>query len=88
MSTSSSYKNLKPFKISDFELGRELGKGKFGRVKLARHKKTGMICSLKIISKDVIRQENLVDQVIKEIKIQSFLNHSHIIKLYSVFSDR
>lgn len=57
-------------------------------MKLARHKKTGMLFSLKIVNKDVIRQENLVDQVVKEIKIQSFLSHSHIIKLYSVFDDR
>ena len=26
--------------------------------------------------------------MVKEIKIQSFLSHSHIIKLYSVFDDR
>ena len=47
-----------------------------------------MIFSLKIIPKEIIKQENLVDQVVKEIKIQSFLNHSHIIKLYSVFDDK
>lgn len=57
-------------------------------MKLARHRKTGAIFSLKIISKNTIRQENLVEQVVKEVKIQSFLDHSHIIKLYSVFDDR
>ena len=36
MSTSASYKNIKQLKISDFEIGKDLGKGKFGRVKIAR----------------------------------------------------
>ena len=37
MSTSVSLKNLKQIGISDFELGKDLGKGKFGRVKIARY---------------------------------------------------
>lgn len=36
MSTSASFPTLKQVKISDFELGKDLGKGKFGRVKVAR----------------------------------------------------
>ena len=36
MSTSASYINVKQPKITDFELGRDLGKGKFGNVKFAR----------------------------------------------------
>ena len=65
VSTSSSCKSMRQLKISDFELGKELGKGKFGRVKLARHKKSGMIFSLKVIPKEVIIRENLIEQVVK-----------------------
>lgn len=36
MSTLASYKNMKVLKITDFELGKDLGKGKFGRVKVAK----------------------------------------------------
>lgn len=52
-------------KISDFELGKNLGKGKFGNVKMARHKKTGMIFSLKIINKQMVKQDKIIDQLIK-----------------------
>lgn len=35
----------------------------------------------------MVKQDNIIGQLIKETKIQSFLNHSHIVKLYSVFDD-
>lgn len=65
ISTSSSNKCIRTIKISDFELGKNLGKGKFGNVKMARHKKTGMIFSLKIINKLMVKQDKIIDQLIK-----------------------
>ena len=47
-------KNLNP---NLFELGRELGHGKWGRVYLARHRVTGYICALKVIDKRQITKE-------------------------------
>ena len=35
-----------PWKLEDFEIGRPLGKGKFGNVYLAREKKSGYIVAL------------------------------------------
>ena len=32
-------------------------------------------------------EHNIIGQFIKEIKIQALINHSHIIKLYSIFND-
>lgn len=66
---------------------KDLGKGKFGNVKMAMHKKTGMLFSIKVINKAMIKQDKIIDQLIKETKIQTFLSHSHIVKLYSVFAD-
>ena len=65
MSTSTSHKNTHQLKISDFEIGKLLGKGKFGKVMLAKHKKTGMLFSIKIINKNQIKSENIINQVIK-----------------------
>lgn len=42
-------------KITDFEFIKDVGKGKFGSVKLALHKKTGFIFSIKMIKKSVIK---------------------------------
>ena len=38
-------------RLEDFEVGRVLGTGSFGRVSVARHKATGAICAIKALSK-------------------------------------
>lgn len=38
-------------RLEDFEVGRVLGTGSFGRVSLARHRGTGMVCAIKALSK-------------------------------------
>jgi aurora kinase, other len=64
-----------------------LGEGKFGSVFLAREIWTGMIVGLKMIEKKRIIRDNFLVQFIRELKIQSFLDHSNIIKVYGYFSD-
>ena len=45
-----------------FEIGRPLGKGKFGRVYLARERKSGFICALKVLNKNEIMQGRVEKQ--------------------------
>jgi serine/threonine protein kinase len=45
-----------------FEIGRPLGKGKFGRVYLARERKSGFVCALKVLHKNEIVQGRLEKQ--------------------------
>ncbi len=71
-----------------FEIGRPLGKGKFGRVYLARDRSTGFICALKVLYKSELQQGTGVEkQVRREIEIQSNLRHPNILKLYGHFHD-
>jgi aurora kinase len=46
-----------------------------------------MIVGLKVIEKKRIIKDNFLVQFIREIKIQSFLDHPNIIKIYGFFSD-
>ena len=39
------------WKLEDFEVGKPLGRGKFGNVYMAREKSTGMVIALKVIFK-------------------------------------
>jgi aurora kinase len=66
-------------------LGKVLGSGAFGEVFPAKHKQTGWIFALKKIKKASVK--HMLDQFIQEIKIQLFLDHPNIVKLYSFFDD-
>lgn len=92
MSTNSSLKksllkNSEPdFSINDFEIGRKLGVGKSGEVFAAMHRKSRFLVALKKVRKDVVDPRTLT-QLIREIKIQGYLEHPNIVKLYNFFRD-
>ncbi|RZF34772.1 hypothetical protein LSTR_LSTR007824 [Laodelphax striatellus] len=77
----------KPFTLKDFEIGKPLGRGKFGRVYLAREKQTHTIFALKTIFKSELQKGNMEHQVIREVEIHSRLNHPNIISLFTYFAD-
>lgn len=62
--------------IDDFEIGRPLGKGKFGNVYLAREKKSQFIVALKILFKSQIEKEGVEHQLRREIEIQAHLKYA------------
>ena len=70
-----------------FEIGKPLGKGKFGRVYLARERTTGFVCALKVLHKNELTQGKVEKQVRREIEIQSNLRHPNILRLYGHFHD-
>jgi aurora kinase len=71
----------------DFEIGGTLGKGKFGRVYLARHLATNYICALKIISKAQCTNEEEERLIRRELEVHQNLTHENILKLLSWFHD-
>ncbi|KAL8179568.1 UNVERIFIED_CONTAM: hypothetical protein K2H54_068408 [Gekko kuhli] len=74
--------------ISDFEIGKPLGKGRFGAVYLARHKKTHFILALKVIFKSAMEKTQLEHQLRREIEILCHLRHPNILQMYNYFHDR
>ncbi|EFC43822.1 predicted protein [Naegleria gruberi] len=73
--------------INDFEIGKPLGTGKFGRVYLAREKKSKFIVALKLLDKKQLEKEKVAHQLRREIEIQSHLRHKNILRLYGYFYD-
>lgn len=57
----------------DFELGVALGKGKFGRVYIAREKQTHFMVAMKVMFKSELQKGRVERQVLREIEIQSRL---------------
>ncbi len=70
-----------------FEIGKPLGKGKFGRVYLAKEKSTGFICALKVLHKSELQTGKVEKLVRREIEIQSNLAHPNILRLFGYFHD-
>lgn len=76
------------FHLGMFEIGKPLGKGKFGRVYLVRERTSGFICALKVLYKSELQQGSGVEkQVRREIEIQSNLRHPNILRLFGHFHD-
>jgi aurora kinase len=70
-----------------FEIGRALGKGRFGRVYLARERSSGFVCALKVLHRHEILQAKAEKQVRREIEIQGNLQHPGVLGLYGHFHD-
>jgi aurora kinase len=77
----------KAFHLGMFEIGKALGKGKFGRVYLARERSQNFVCALKVLHKSELQQGKVEKQVRREIEIQSNLRHPNILRLYGHFHD-
>ncbi|KAK5642577.1 hypothetical protein RI129_008744 [Pyrocoelia pectoralis] len=73
--------------LADFDIGKPLGKGKFGNVFLAREKKSKFIVALKVLFKHMITSCNNEHQVRREVEIQSHLRHPNILRMYGYFHD-
>ncbi|XP_061832747.1 aurora kinase B isoform X2 [Nerophis lumbriciformis] len=85
---SSSSSGAKKFSIDDFDIGRPLGKGKFGNVYLARVKEMHAVVALKVLFKSEMEKESVEHQLRREIEIQARLNHPNILRFYNYFHDR
>jgi serine/threonine protein kinase len=83
----SLYFNPENWGIRDFQIGRPLGTGKFGRVYLARERTSKLVVVLKILSKKKLLRYKFETQTRREIEIHSNLTHPNIIKLYGYFWD-
>ena len=73
--------------LQDFDIGRQLGKGKFGSVYLARERKSLYVVALKILYKTEITRYQIVNQLKREVEIQSHLRHPNILQLHAYFYD-
>jgi len=74
--------------LADFDIGKPLGNGKFGKVYLAREKKTHFIVALKVLFKNQLSKAGVEHQLRREIEIQAHLRNDNILRLYGYFFDQ
>ena len=84
----SALKCLEPEpKITDFDIIKELGNGSFGRVFLARHKKTKVKYAIKAIDKQ--NKTNIEEKPYfrRELEVMYKIHHPNVVKLFGHFED-
>ncbi|KAL0092532.1 kinase-like domain-containing protein [Phycomyces blakesleeanus] len=85
-----STSNIKPTyhrrkSVGDYWLGKTLGKGSSGRVKLGIHKASGEKVAVKIVSKDYMASNPVLYHTIKrEIALMQLMQHPNIVQLLEV----
>ena len=72
-------------RIQNYLLGKTIGQGTFGKVKLALHLLTHQQVAIKILNKDTIKQFHDEERVQREIDILKQSSHPHLIQLFEVF---
>lgn len=70
--------------LRNYKLGKTLGHGSFGKVKIAEHLQTGHKVAIKILNRRRMRSPDMEEKVRREIKICRLFVHPHVIRLYEV----
>ena len=70
--------------IGDYTIGKTIGEGTFGKVKLGVHKMTSEKVAIKILEKKRIIDVADIERVSREIHILKLIRHPNIIQLYEV----
>ena len=70
-----------------YQINKTLGKGKFGLVKSATHKKTGKTVAVKVMAKKDMSVQD-VELQRREIEILKMCQHPHIIRLLDIFENQ
>lgn len=70
--------------IGNYIIGKTIGEGAFGKVKLGTHTLTAEKVAIKILEKDRIRDYTELESVSRELHILRSVNHPHVVQLYEV----
>ncbi|KAI8543303.1 hypothetical protein RHMOL_Rhmol08G0206100 [Rhododendron molle] len=70
--------------LRNYRMGKTLGHGSFGKVKIAEHLPTGYKVAIKILNRRKMKSPDMEEKVRREIKICRLFVHPHIIRLYEV----
>eukprot|EP00002_Diphylleia_rotans_P000545 TRINITY_DN10287_c0_g1_i1.p1 TRINITY_DN10287_c0_g1~~TRINITY_DN10287_c0_g1_i1.p1 ORF type:complete len:499 (+),score=112.01 TRINITY_DN10287_c0_g1_i1:118-1614(+) len=71
-------------KIGQYRIGKTLGMGSFGKVKLAVHEVTNQKVAIKILNRKKVKNLEMNEKIRREVQILTNFAHPHIIRLYEV----
>ncbi|XP_019155528.1 PREDICTED: CBL-interacting serine/threonine-protein kinase 3-like [Ipomoea nil] len=75
-------------RVGKYEVERTIGKGSFAKVKLARNSETGEHVALKILDKNKVLKDKMVEQTKREIATMKLIRHPNVVCLYEVMGSK
>ncbi|XP_068304585.1 CBL-interacting serine/threonine-protein kinase 5-like [Pyrus communis] len=83
-----SPKSQRNILFDKYEMGRLLGQGTFAKVYHGKNLATKENVAIKVINKDHIKKEGLMEQIKREIYIMHLVRHPHIVQLKEVMATK
>ena len=74
-------------KLDDFKIKKMIGKGTFGKVFLVEQEKTGKLFAMKCIRKDIILENEQMDNIQLEKDILYTIDHPFLVNMEFVFQN-
>ncbi|GMI81516.1 CBL-interacting protein kinase 25, SNF1-RELATED PROTEIN KINASE 3.25 [Hibiscus trionum] len=71
-----------------YEMGRLLGKGTFAKVYYGKELTSGESVAIKVISKDEVRKEGMMEQIKREISVMRLVRHPNVVELKEVMATK
>lgn len=65
--------------VGNYKIGKDLGKGTFGKVKVGTHSMSGEKVAIKVLEKERIIDVNDVERVAREIHILKIVRHPVVV---------
>ncbi|KAL1809774.1 hypothetical protein ACET3Z_026764 [Daucus carota] len=71
-----------------YEMGRLLGQGTFAKVYYGRNIDTSENVAIKVINKDQVKKEGMMDQIQREISVMRLVRHPNVVELKEVLATK
>ncbi|OVA15284.1 Protein kinase domain [Macleaya cordata] len=71
-----------------YEMGRLLGQGTFAKVHYGKHLRSGESVAIKVINKDQVKKEGLMEQIKREISVMRLVRHPNVVELKEVMATK
>ncbi|XP_052210119.1 CBL-interacting serine/threonine-protein kinase 5-like isoform X2 [Diospyros lotus] len=71
-----------------YERGRLLGKGTFAKVYYGKHLVSGEDVAIKVINKKQVKEEGMVEQILREISVTRLVRHPNVVELKEVMANK
>jgi len=71
-----------------YKIGKVLGKGSFGTVRMALHRKGKIKCAIKMISKESLQDQQIMrDLMMNELEVLEKVSHPNILNIFELLHD-